>query len=177
MRVIDTVDGLVELQDYSPRQWISGVEIRDLRCFVDDGGSLTEVLRTDEYGLALIAPGVLMQQVNFSEIAPGAIKAWHLHFKQYDAWFVPPPLRLLVGLWDVRANSMTRDVQMRFVMGTCYSQLLLIPPGVAHGCSNPWPPPSTLLYFVSKRFDPENSDEHRIPWDILGADFWQIRPG
>jgi dTDP-4-dehydrorhamnose 3,5-epimerase len=66
---------------------------------------------------------------------------------------------------------------MRFVMGAGRSQLLAIPPGVAHGCANLGTGASALLYFTDRQFQIEDADEGRLPWDLLGADFWRITPG
>ena len=30
-----------------------------------------------------------------------------------------------------------------------------------------------LLYFVDQKFDINNPDERRIPWDSLGENFWK----
>ena len=37
--------------------------------------------------------------------------------------------------------------------------------------------PATIVYFVNQQFNPADPDERRLPWDILGADFWQMTPG
>ncbi len=66
---------------------------------------------------------------------------------------------------------------MRLVMGGGKAQLLHIPRGVAHGGANIWGQPATILYYVNQRFDLNDPDERRLPWDIVGADFWQMTPG
>src|SRR5258705_421355 len=51
----------------------------------DYGGSLRELARlTDGHAAGL--EGFTIRQVNFSELAPGAIKAFHLHVRQTDVW-------------------------------------------------------------------------------------------
>jgi dTDP-4-dehydrorhamnose 3,5-epimerase len=108
---------------------------------------------------------------------PGTIKAWHLHERQDDLWFVPPQSRLLVGLLDVREGSPSYDVPMRFVMGAGKARLLFIPRGVAHGVANLTQQPASVLYFATEPFNSAHPDEHRLPWDTLGPDFWTIQPG
>ena len=66
---------------------------------------------------------------------------------------------------------------MRLVMGSGKAQLLYIPGGVGHGGANIWREPATILYYVSQQFDLNDPDERRLPWDMLGADFWQMTPG
>src|SRR5581483_257774 len=123
------------MQDYGRPPQIDGVALVDLKRFTDDGGSFQELVRLDR-GVAAALPGFECRQVNYSEMDPGVVKAFHIHRRQTDVWFVPPGDRMLVVLLDVRAGSKTRDVQMRLVLGDGHSRLLRIPPGVAHGVKN-----------------------------------------
>jgi len=61
---------------------------------------------------------------------------------------------------------------MKITLGSGQSSLLFVPAGVAHGMVNITGAPVDLFYFVSEKFDPQNPDERRLPWDSLGADFW-----
>jgi len=36
---------------------------------------------------------------------------------------------------------------------------------------------ATILYYVNQRFNLEDPDERRLPWDIVGEDFWRMTPG
>jgi dTDP-4-dehydrorhamnose 3,5-epimerase len=96
---------------------------------------------------------------------------------QEDVWFVPPGDRLLVGLVDVREHSPTYQTSMRLVMGAGKARLLFIPRGVAHGAANLGSHPAGIIYFVNQAFDADRPDEHRLPHDLLGVDFWTIQPG
>ncbi len=167
----------ITTQDYSGRVRIDGVQIVDLRRFVEDGGSFCELARFDDKGELVGLPGFRPSQVNASEMLPGTIKAFHLHYNQEDAWFVSPSQRLLVGLKDLREGSPTLNVSMRFVLGDGRAQLLYIPRGVLHGVANVWSDPSTILYFVNQCFDAADPDERRLPWDLMGADFWELQKG
>jgi dTDP-4-dehydrorhamnose 3,5-epimerase len=169
-----------QLQDYGPRPTIDGVEIVALTRFADDGGSMTELARLDggqpqAAGLA----GFTVRQVNYSEVEPGAIKAFHLHARQTDVWYVPPSDRCLMILVDVRAGSRTEGVSNRFTLGAGASRLVRIPPGVAHGVRNLGTATARLIYFVDQQFsaDPATCDEGRLPWDYLGADIWDVVRG
>ena len=108
---------------------------------------------------------------------PGAIKAFHLHYRQDDIWFVPPHDRMLVGLLDTRKASPTAGIHQRIVLGAGRAQLLFIPRGVAHGVTNQAASPGSIFYFVNRQFDPSDPDERRLPHDILGAQFWAMTPG
>lgn len=168
---------LVTQQDYSPRPKIDGVRFVDLRLMTDDGGSFTELVRCDEQGNLIAVPEFKLRQANFAEVQPGVIKAFHLHFDQEDVWFVPPSERLLVGLMDCREASPTYRISMRFVLGGGKTQLLYIPRGVAHGLANLYARPMTMVYFVNQHFRADDTDEHRLPWDLAGSDFWDLQRG
>ena len=167
----------VSTQEYSKSTPIEGVRIIDLRLLIDDGGSFAELVRFDETGHLLAIPEFQVRQSSYSQVLPGAIKAFHLHYNQEDVWFVPPTDRLLIGLIDARAGSPTLGVKMRFVMGGGKAQLLYIPRGVGHGCANVGTVSSTILYYVNQHFNLDDPDERRLPYDIVGEDFWKMTPG
>jgi dTDP-4-dehydrorhamnose 3,5-epimerase len=167
----------VSIQDYTPKTAIDGVQIIDLRLFIDDGGSFNELVRLNPDGSVEALPWFHVRQCSYSEVMPGAIKAWHFHRAQDDLWFIPPSQRLLVGLLDIREGSTTYERSMRVVLGAGPAKLVYIPAGVAHGAANIWQSPAAILYFVSSQFDPADPDELRLPWDFLGAEFWQVQQG
>lgn len=167
----------ISVQDYGQKTKIEGVQLITLNSFVDDGGALAEVVRLDENGNLTILPEFKVRQTTWSQMLPGTIKAFHLHFNQEDVWFIMPYDRLLIGLFDARENSKTYKQTMRFVMGAGRAQILYLPRGVAHGLANPWTAPSNMIYFVNQHFDANHPDEQRLPWDTLGADFWEIKKG
>jgi dTDP-4-dehydrorhamnose 3,5-epimerase len=103
-------------QDYSAKRRIEGVEIVELKRFNDDGGAMTELGRLDG-GIHKQLPGFTVRQVNYSVLEPLAIKAFHLHTRQTDVWYVPPSDKLLLVLADVRQGSPTEGQVMRFVLG------------------------------------------------------------
>ncbi len=168
---------VVSTQEYGRKTPIEGVKIIDLRLMIDDGGSFAELVRFDETGHLLAIPEFQVRQSSYSQVLPGAIKAFHLHYNQEDVWFVPPTDRLLIGLVDARQDSPTYKQTMRFVMGAGKAQLLYIPRGVGHGCANIGGVPATILYYVNQHFNLEDPDERRLPYDVLGLDFWQITQG
>lgn len=162
-------------QDYSPRTPIEGVEIVQLRRFNDDGGAMTELGRVTG-GMHEGLEGFEVRQVNYSVVEPLAIKAFHLHQRQTDVWYVPPSDKMLLVLADVRKGSPTEGEVMRLVLGDGNSRLVRIPPGVAHGCRNLRPATtSAILYFVDVQFSVgEDCDEGRLAWDHFGADVWEV---
>jgi dTDP-4-dehydrorhamnose 3,5-epimerase len=167
-----------QTQSYVPRPAIEGVEVTELRRHHDDGGSMTELARLVD-GAPQGMAGFTVRQVNFSEIEPGAIKAFHLHARQTDVWFVPPTDRVLLVLLDVRTGSRTEGTTMRLVLGSGASRLVRIPPGVAHGARNLGTAVGRIIYFTDVHFspDPADCDEGRLPWDYLGAAVWDVTRG
>lgn len=167
----------VNTQSYGERFWIDGVNLVELKRAVDEGGDFAELGRFARDGSLQSMPDFFPAQVSYSSMESGTIKAWHLHRYQTDLWFVPPAERIFVGLLDTREESATYRVSIRLTMGAGKAQLLRIPPGVAHGLANLTSSRATVLYFVDRAFDAFEPDEHRLPFDILGADFWSVRPG
>jgi len=167
----------ISRQEYGERKLIEGVKIIAIeKDFVGQNGRLTEIVRLDEDGKVLGLPELKVRQTNYVEVVPGARKAWHLHEKQDEAWFVHPKGRLIVGLLDMRKDSDTKGDKMRLILGGGKAHLVFIPKGVAHGCSNPYQETATLNYFVDQHFD--GSDEYRKEFDFkVGKDFWEIQAG
>lgn len=166
---------LYKLQTYGERPTIDGMALSELRRFNDDGGAMTELLRlSGEEALGL--EGFRPAQINYASLQPGAIKAFHVHLRQTDVWFVPPEDRVLAVLLDLRADSKTEGRQVRMMLGDGNSRLLRIPPGVAHGCRNLNDRPAHIIYFTDRQFtvDPEECDEGRLPWDLAGKEIWDV---
>lgn len=148
---------------------IEGVVLRDLVTHADERGFFREIIRvTDDF----FASG--FGQWSHSLMHAGAAKAWHIHKKQTDWWYVPSGV-LKVALHDMRPESPTHRQTMDFLMGDNQpARVVLIPPGVAHGCKC-LSGPASLFYITSNVYDPE--DEGRIPHDdpSIGYD-WRSDP-
>lgn len=178
MRGLDSIDPKVKskihTQDYSPKKQIEGVRIVEVKNFEGEEGDLSEVIKVNDKGELEGFPGFKLAQVNRTKNFPGTVKAWHIHLEQDEIWYLPPSYHLIVGLWDIRKNSKTKDVVQRVVLGGGKSKLLFIPKGVAHGSVNVLNTAIELFYFTNKRFNISNPDEKRLPWDSKGADFWDV---
>lgn len=162
----------VYTQNYDHKPTIDGVKIIQLKEMSGEDSDFSEILRITSSGEAELFPGFRIAQINRSTQIAGSVKAWHLHLIQDEIWYVPDESRLLTGLWDVRANSPTKGVTMRIPMGGGSRRMVFIPHGVAHGSVNLTAQTGSIMYFMNSQFDTKNPDEHRIPWDALGADFW-----
>jgi dTDP-4-dehydrorhamnose 3,5-epimerase len=178
MDLIPQAKRAFQLQSYAPAPLIDGVALVDLKRFPDDGGSLTELVRLVD-GRAESLAGFTVRQMNYSEMEPGVIKAFHLHARQTDVWYVPPSDRMLVVLLDVRETSPTKNTRVRLMLGAGASRLLRIPPGVAHGVRNVASTTGRIIYFTDLHCspDPAACDEGRLPWDYAGAEVWDVTRG
>ena len=175
--IADSVRSSVSVQPYGKKTPIEGVKVFEVKRMSGEDGTFEELLRVDDKGFLELVPEMQVRQINRSKLLPGSIKAWHLHFKQEDLWYVPPEDHMILGLWDVRSDSPTKEQKMKIVLGNGISRLVLVPRGVAHGVVNVARRPGTIFYFVNNQFNLNEPDERRLPWDKLGASFWEIEKG
>ena len=82
---------------------------------------------------------------------------------------------MILGMWDLRNDSDTKDVKMKIVLGNGSSKLVFVPRGVAHGVVNVSKKSGSILYFVNEQFNFSEPDEKRLKWDAAGADFWEVK--
>ncbi len=159
-------------QDYSKKPVIEGVQVKEIRNMVGEDGDFSELLRVTDNGEAEGYEGFKVRQINRSKMMPGAIKAWHVHYKQDEIQTVSPEDHLVIGLWDVREGSPTKGMTMKLVFGGGKAHHVYIPKGVAHGYMNVSKKPATIMYFVSEQFNLEAVDENRLPWNSVEG-FWE----
>jgi dTDP-4-dehydrorhamnose 3,5-epimerase len=169
-------------KSYVRAEPIPGVKTLRLSRHTDDRGFFLEIFRARGEGasaaLASFFDGASPAQLNFSTVdAAGHIKGLHYHLAQEDIWFFPPPSRAKVILLDIRKGSPTLGRTQVVVAGDGAEQLVRIPAGVAHGY-RPLTNPCSLLYMVTKVFDPAAPDEYRIAWDHPAVrELWEIPNG
>lgn len=167
----------ISTQSYHAKPGIEGLEIKTLTLHSDDGGNFSEIFRVTDGKAEGYEKPFEIRQISMSVLTPSTIKAFHLHFKQEDLWYVPPYDRLLVNFIDVREDSPTFQNQVRMVMGGGKSLVVRIPQGVAHGVANIYHRSMTLIYATSTQFDAAAPDEHRLPWDQFGTEMWELFKG
>jgi dTDP-4-dehydrorhamnose 3,5-epimerase len=113
--------------------------------------------------------------VNYSVLDPLAIKAFHLHARQTDVWYVPPSDKLLLVLADVRKGSPTegshalrdrrRELAPRADPAGRRARVQEPPAGLADG------DPVLRRRPVLAGAD---TDEGRLPWDHFGSEIWDV---
>jgi dTDP-4-dehydrorhamnose 3,5-epimerase len=148
---------------------IQGVVIKDLVTHTDERGFFCEIIRvTDDF----FSEG--FGQWSHSLMYTGVAKAWHIHKKQVDWWYVAGGV-LKVALHDARPDSLSYKKTMELFMGENQpARVLRIPPGVAHGCKC-ISGPAHLFYVTSNVYNPK--DEGRIPHDDIAIGYdWIMGP-
>ena len=148
---------------------IHGVEIKELVTHTDERGFFREVVRASD---AIFPEG--FGQWSHTMSYQGVAKAWHVHQKQVDWWYVPAGT-IKVALYDTRPSSPTCGQVQELLMGDGQPAIVLrIPPGVAHGY-RVLDGPAHVFYVVSNEYD--GSDEGRISHDdpTIGYD-WAAMP-
>ncbi len=129
----------------------------------------------------------LAGQVNVSTMYADAVKAWHRHARQDDHWSVVQG-DLKIGLYNTEDVPMTGELLLASpTPGTAQRQQLPIPPrsgkaiflgehrpgvlripaGLWHGGVAVGGRAAILLYYVTRRYDPQNPDEERLNWDAF----------
>jgi len=153
--------------------WIPGVELYHLDKHEDKtgAGSFIEVFGETFFTTTEMFRTTRIKQMNYSTMAPGAIKGFHLHFLQTDYWFVPPGNKMYTILHDCREGQ--QPLTYTFLLGPD-PVVLKIPPGIAHGVKNVGTSDGIIIYGVTEPFNFEDPDEHRLPWDMLGKDIWEM---
>ena len=106
---------------------IDGVVLTELRQIHDDRGAILHMLRYDSTDFTQFG------ECYFSEVLPGAIKAWKYHYKQTQNITVPSG-RIRLVIYDVRDNVATKNNLFTVEIGRPDDYLRIkIPPCVWYG--------------------------------------------
>jgi len=139
---------------------IEGVETRSLQVNADERGHLVEMFRED---WDLYDPDPAMSY--YSMTYPGVVRAWHRHTRGQIDHFICPKGRIMVGVYDDRAGSVTQGELNTFVIGEHHQQAIRIPGACWHGFKPVGDNPAFLVNFPTNLYDYENPDEERLPYD------------
>ncbi len=157
---------------------IKGVEYLPLRMIDTPGGAVLHMLRPgmplvpglcEKDGKALLGVG----EIYFSEVLPGAVKAWKRHTEQTQFFCVPCGL-LGIALYDGRSSSETygKLVTIRLGRKGLYA-LLRIPCGVWYGFTALGSEPAIICNAADIPHDPkegikvapDSPEAQAIPFD------------
>jgi len=143
---------------------IEGVVVKKLSVISDERGHLMEIMRNDEpffkeYG-----------QHYLTTCYPNIVKAWHFHKLQDDNFCVVKGMAR-VGLYDGRIGSETHGRIMDLIIGERNPCLVHIPRGVLHGFKAIGGEVCFLINMVTRPYNREEPDEHRVRWDTKDIPF------
>lgn len=142
---------------------IAGAALAPLRVIATHGGPVLHMLRADSPLFAGFG------EVYFSEVEPGAVKAWKRHKRMTQHFAVPVGL-LRVVLHDDREDSPTRGAVVACLLGRPeHYRLLRIPPLVWYGFTALGDAPALVCNCADLPHDPEEAEridaaDPRIPY-------------
>jgi dTDP-4-dehydrorhamnose 3,5-epimerase len=103
-------------------------------------------------------------QLNFAHVNCGGIKAWHMHKEQTDIW--------VVTRGDLKCVCYKDGDAREYYLGEHQPSYLVIPPGWWHGLKVLGDDPVDMIYYVNRKYDSDNPDEERKPYDWVDPTNW-----
>ena len=147
---------------------IDGVTLTPLRQIVDERGAVLHMLRADD------ADFTQFGECYFSEILPGAVKAWKRHRVQTQYLSVPVG-RVRFVVFDDRASSPTRGNLQVIELGRpdAYERLQ-IPPALWYGFACLGDGPALVVNCADRPHEPSEAENR--PADDPGVPYGWLRP-
>ncbi len=142
---------------------IHGARITPLREIPTEGGAVLHMLRADspEY--------TGFGEIYFSEVLPGAVRAWKKHRQQTQRFAVPVGCLRLV-LFDDRPDSPSKGKTAEIILGRPGKYALLtLPPGIWYGFAAAGNNPALIANCTDIPHRPEETD--RLPQDAIAFDW------
>lgn len=142
---------------------IQGVTLTELRQIGDERGAVLHMMRCDAPEFTRFG------ECYFSEVLPGAVKAWKRHRIQTQNLAIPVG-RIRMVIFDDRPSSPSRGQVQEIELGRPDAYLRLqIPPGLWYGFSCIGGVPALLVNCADVPHDPDESercplDDARIPY-------------
>ena len=148
---------------------ISGVKIIPLKQIKDERGTVLHMMRCDSSDFTRFG------ECYFSEVRPGAVKAWKLHHAQTQNLTVPVG-RIRLVIYDGREESLTQGRVQVLELGRPDAYLRLrIPPGLWYGFTCISDTPALLANCPDLPHDPAESEVRTVKdplipysWDEAG---------
>ena len=149
----------------SDKKEIEGLTVTQLSELSDPRGSVLHMLRCD------VPEFTRFGECYFSEILPGAVKAWKRHRAQTQNLAVPVG-RIRTVIYDERAGSPTCGQLKSLEMGRPDAYLLLcIPPGLWYGFECLSATPALIVNCADMPHDPEEGEARSLD-DSNMPHFW-----
>lgn len=148
---------------------IDGVQIISLRTILDERGLVRHMLRCTDPHFTQFG------EIYFSQIFPGAVKAWHVHRKMELNYAVISGNIKLV-LYDDRPDSRTYKELQEIFMGEDNYILVKVPPHVVNGFKAIGNQKAIVANCATIPHDPTEI-ERLDPFDKRIGYNWDIRNG
>ncbi len=144
----------------NPKPNIDGVYVADLKIFTDERGSVMKMVEdTDKTYLYGHVIARRVEEIYFSTVNPGVVKAWHGH-KKMTLNYACVLGEVMIGLCDLRVGK-TFGNTMRVHLDTIDNyKLLTVPPGVWNGYRSMNNKPAMIVNAASLTYS--DSDIERI---------------
>ena len=148
---------------------IQGVKVTPLKQILDERGKIMHFMRNDDPDFQAFG------EVYFSQVLPGAIKAWHLH-KAMTLNYVVVAGRIKLVLYDAREGSSTKGELMELVLSPEDHKRVTVPFGVWNGFKGVSPEPALVANCATLPHDPQeivrmDPFDKSIPYD------WALKHG
>ncbi len=148
---------------------IQGVTVTPLRQIHDERGKIMHFLRSDDPAFSQFG------EIYFSQVVPGAIKAWHLH-KLMDLNYAVVSGKIKLVLYDPREGSPSKGELMELYLGPENYQRVHVPRGVWNGFKGIGEGPSLVANCATIPHDPGeilrmDPFDKSIPYD------WSLKHG
>lgn len=130
---------------------IDGVDIHPLRQFADPKGKVMHMIRCDSPHFRRFG------EIYFSQVNPGAVKAWKRH-KEMTQNFAVPVGRIRLVLFDDRPQSPTCGQLEVMEIGEGNYVLVVIPPSLWYGFSGVSSDPAIVANCSDMPHNPQESE-------------------
>ncbi|WP_036096998.1 dTDP-4-dehydrorhamnose 3,5-epimerase family protein [Leptospira weilii] len=145
------------------QEMLEGVVVIPLKEIFDPKGSVLHMMRCDDPEYSSFG------ECYFSEVNPGAVKAWKFHKRQTQNFAVPIG-RIQLVLYDNREGSKTKGQIREFILGRPgHYQRIKIPPRIWYGFTCISDEKAFVANFTDIPHDPTESD--RLSEDDLSIPF------
>ena len=135
---------------------IKDVVLTELKQFPDERGTLLHMLRNDDPTFTTFG------ECYFSEVLPGAVKAWKLHRNQTQNFSVPVG-RIKLVIYDNRKDSVSNSNVQLINLGRPDSYFrVMIPPGLWYGFTCISKIPALLVNCADIPHNPQESEVRMI---------------
>ena len=135
---------------------LKGIRVQDINLLPDERGFFAEVLRQDWQDF--IDEWIVQTNLSFS--FPNVVRAWHKHLRGQVDYFLVVKGSMKFCAYDEDTKRLAEVIS-----SAAKPSLVRIPGHYLHGTKTISSESSLLIYFVSRLYDYNDSDEVRRPWN------------